>query len=186
MTVAEETNDLFQNILDDSTIHFETNLDFEVAKLMKQSKLMLSVAESITGGMLSQRITTLPGSSSFFLGGIITYHNKLKITLGGVSPTTLKTKTAVSQDVALEMARGVKKITNSDLCISTTGVAGPADHTYSIDMTGTVFLGFVLEGNEKTKAFHFEGNRDLIRRQTTTAALMYLKQYLMNRQEGGL
>lgn len=174
--------DLFQNLLDSSTLNFESKLDHEVARLLKDSGLTLTVVESITGGMLSQRITTLPGSSTFFLGGIIAYHNQIKVKLAGVSPVTIKTKSVVSEDVALEMVRGLKKLTQSDLCISTTGIAGPETTLYSESMTGKVYIGFIFEEIEKVKFFQFTGTRDMIRRQTTASALMYLKQYLMNKE----
>ena len=175
-------NDLFQNMLDQAAINFESSLDYEVSKLLKESGQTLAVAESITGGLLSQRITTLAGSSQFFLGGIVTYHNKLKIKLAGVSPVTIKEHSVVSAPVALEMVRGIKRISNADICISTTGIAGPETQDFPKELTGRVFIGYILNQEERAKQFIFTGTRDMIRRQTTVAALTLLKQYLINRE----
>lgn len=175
---------LFQELLDSQSIHFDSRLDMEVAKLLRESGLQLAVVESITGGMLSQRLTALAGSSVYFLGGLVTYHTKLKIKLAGVSPVTVREKTVVSEEVALEMVQGLKRMTQADICISTTGVAGPENEVFSSEMTGRIYIGFMIEKFEKVKQFYFSGNREMIRQQTVSAALAYLRQYLVNRKGG--
>ncbi|MFA5879072.1 MAG: CinA family protein [Candidatus Margulisiibacteriota bacterium] len=171
---------IFKDLLDDEINNFESKLDLDLGELLKNLKLSVAVAESITGGMLSQRITTLPGSSDYFLGGIISYHNKLKVGLLGVQADTLRSKSVVSEEVALEMARGLKKLVKSDICISTTGVAGPANQEFFGNIIGRVYLGFIIKDIERVKSFHFSGDRNSVRRQTTSAALNYLRQYLVN------
>jgi nicotinamide-nucleotide amidase len=170
----------FDDIFEHEKVEFGSKLDFEVADLLKECNLNISVAESITGGMLSERITAMPGSSNYFLGGLICYNNRLKVKLCGVSPVTIRQKGVISAEVAKEMAKGVKKLTDSDIAISTTGVAGPPNHEFSGMMTGKVYMGFIFKDQEKIKLFKFEGSRDTIRKETTGAAFMYLRQYLKN------
>ncbi|MFC1891116.1 CinA family protein, partial [Thermodesulfobacteriota bacterium] len=96
-----------------------------VGKLLKERNLTLSVAESCTGGLMGSRLTDIPGSSSYFLGGMIVYSNQAKIDLLGVSEKTLEENGAVSVVTAIEMAKGVREKLGSDLGIAVTGIAGP-------------------------------------------------------------
>jgi len=175
---------VFKELLDDEINNFESKLDLDLGELLKTLRLTISVAESMTGGMLSQRLTTLPGSSDYYLGGIISYHNKVKVGLLGVQPETIRTKSVVSEEVALEMVRGLKKLIKSDVCISVTGIAGPANQEFFGNIIGRVYIGFIVKNIERVKTFHFTGTRDSIRRQATSAALNYLRQYLINEKGG--
>ncbi len=173
-------NAIFQNLLDDEINNFESKLDLDIAEKLKLAQLTLSVAESITGGMLSQRISSLAGSSEYFRGGIIAYHNTQKISLLSVKPETIRKYTVISEQVALEMVRGLKKLIRTDLCIATTGIAGPANEEFFGNIIGRVYIAFIVKNVERVKSFHFTGTRDAIRKQTTAVALNYLKIYLQH------
>jgi PncC family amidohydrolase len=179
---GELTNEglhFFQDDLDAEAIHFDENLDRDVSSLLKKSTLTLSVAESLTGGMIGERLTRMAGSSAFFLGGVICYHPKTKVSLLGVSPSVIRDSGVVSKEVALAMAEGCKKRFYTDICISTTGAAGPATEAYPADKIGEVHIGFAFKSDSRVKSFRFEGNRDHIRRKTTQAALGFLKYWLV-------
>lgn len=115
------------------------NIESLLVATLKEKGLTISVAESCTGGYIGKRITDISGASSVFLGGFITYSDEMKIKLLGVDKETIKNHTAVSAEVAEEMARGAKAITGSDIAISITGEAGPAPSTDK--SVGTVFVG---------------------------------------------
>ena len=168
----------FQEVLDESMLHFDAKLDQDVASILKKNHYTISVAESVTGGLLADRLSSLPGSSDYFLGGIVCYHTLLKLSLCGVTPGMVKAHGVVSSEVALEMARGAQKLMKSAITISTTGVAGPATPAYPDPLVGTVFVGFSFPNGETVKQFKLSGEREVIRFQTTQVALEYLRQYL--------
>lgn len=106
-----------------------TSLPQEILRLLKQKKLLLATAESCTGGLISEQLTAIPGSSSVFLGGVASYANELKMRFLGVSPETLERFGAVSRECAEEMVSGICARTRSDAGISVTGIAGPGGGT---------------------------------------------------------
>ncbi len=112
-----------------------------VVKLLKDKGLTLSSAESCTGGYFGKRITDIPGASSVFKGGFITYSNEAKIELLGVNPETIAKYSAVSAETAEEMARGARARLKTDLAISITGEAGPLPDPSTKQEVGTVFIG---------------------------------------------
>ncbi len=173
----------FQEMLDTSIAHFDDRLDKTVATLLDDQNQTVAVAESITGGLLAGRLTTLPGSSSRFIGGVVCYHPRLKVSLAGVSPSTLREEGEVSSAVALEMAVGIQRLTKSTIGLSTTGLAGPQTQHYPESKLGTVFIGFAFPGSEKVKSFKFTGNRHDIRLQTVQSAMEHLKHYLQSKKE---
>ena len=101
----------------------------EVGVLLVELGLTLATAESCTGGLLAHRITNLPGSSAYYVGGLVTYANEMKETHLGVQPETLLAHGAVSEEAALEMARGARKRMGADVALATTGIAGPGGGT---------------------------------------------------------
>lgn len=115
------------------------NIEKLLVKKLSEKKLTLSVAESCTSGYFGKRITDIAGASSVFVGGFITYSNEMKVKMLGVSEETLQKHTAVSPEVAVEMAQGTRAITGSDIAISITGEAGPTSATGQ--SVGTVFVG---------------------------------------------
>lgn len=113
--------------------------------LLKEKSLTLSVAESCTGGLISKSITDIAGASSVFYGGVVSYDNSVKEGILKVKADTLKTFGAVSYETAREMALGVKSALNTDIGISTTGIAGP-DGGSEAKPVGTVYIGFSYKG----------------------------------------
>ncbi|HHH82788.1 MAG TPA: CinA family protein [Chloroflexi bacterium] len=103
--------------------------EVRLGALLRSRGLTLAVGESCTGGLVSHRITNMPGSSSYFLGGIVAYSNEIKERLLGVSPRSLEMHGAVSEQVALEMARGAQSALGADVGIAVTGIAGPGGGT---------------------------------------------------------
>jgi PncC family amidohydrolase len=130
----------------------------------------LSVAESCTGGLVGGCLTSIPGSSRFFLGGVIAYSNGLKMQLLGVPAGTIDSKGAVSEETALAMARGVVALTGADCGISVTGVAGPEGGTPEKPV-GTVWFAVVSPLGEVTRSHRFPGGRKEVRRRSIEAAL---------------
>jgi nicotinamide-nucleotide amidase len=146
-----------------------------VKKLIKK-KASLSVAESITGGGLAAAITEVAGSSKVFLGGVIAYADEIKINELKVDAKTLKKFTAVSEEVAKEMATGARKKFNTDYAIATTGVAGPGK-AYG-QKAGTVWIAIASKKEVFAIALALSGSRDLIRHATIESALASFERIL--------
>jgi len=132
----------------------------------------LAVAESCTGGLIGARLTSVPGSSTYFLGGIIAYSNDLKENLLNVPAEILETHGAVSGPVAEAMADGVIAATGAHFGISVTGVAGPDGGTDEKPV-GTVWVGVALPSGTTSQLYNFSGNREEVREQTVKAALEF-------------
>jgi nicotinamide-nucleotide amidase len=147
-----------------------------VVKRLAKKKMTLSVAESITGGGLAAAITEVAGSSKVFLGGVIAYADEIKINQLDVDAKTLKKFTAVSEEVAKEMAIGVRKKFNSDYAIATTGVAGPGK-AYG-QKAGTVWVAIASKKEVFAIALALSGSRDLIRHATIESALASFERIL--------
>ena len=146
-----------------------------VKKLIKK-KASLSVAESITGGGLAAAITEVAGSSKVFQGGVIAYADEIKINELKVDAKTLKKFTAVSEEVAKEMATGARKKFNTDYAIATTGVAGPGK-AYG-QKAGTVWIAIASKKEVFAIALALSGSRDLIRHATIESALASFERIL--------
>ena len=147
-----------------------------VVKRLTKKKATLSVAESITGGGLAAVITEVAGSSKVFLGGVIAYADEIKINQLDVDAKTIKKFTAVSEEVAKEMAIGVRKKFNSDYAIATTGVAGPGK-AYG-QKAGTVWVAIASKKEVFAIALALSGSRDLIRHATIESALASFERIL--------
>ena len=141
-----------------------------LSEILVTNGLTISVAESCTGGSLSQAISSIPGASSYFDCGFITYSNQSKVKMLGVDAQTIKTYGAVSEEVALEMVIGVAKKSQSDVAISITGVAGPTGGT-SEKPVGMVCFGFSYEGKTSTNTKLFSGDRSNVVSQSVSYAL---------------
>ena len=172
-------SDNFQNLLDQSTIDFDRKVTADVNRLLKDTGITISVAESLTGGLVSGKLTHFPGSSDFFLGGVVCYTPLTKIKFCGVKPATISQKGVVSAEVAQEMAAGIRRLTGSRISVSTTGIAGPSGDGVSVVQVGTVFIGFDLNGEIRVKRFEFSGTRTQVRNQAVNAVLGYLRNWLM-------
>ena len=145
----------------------------DLSKTLTDKKITLSVAESCTGGLLGSILTSVPGSSVYFLGGAITYSNELKEKLLGVDRLTLIRHGAVSEICALEMASGARNAFGSDISISITGIAGPGGGTETKPV-GLVWMGISAERRTFAKKYNFSGDRESIRKQAADAAVRLL------------
>jgi len=148
-------------------------LEVTVGELLKKHLATLAVAESVTGGLLAQRITSVPGSSNYFLGGFLTYTNKMKIELLGVSEEILERSGAVSQETAEAMAIGARRRTNSTFALSITGEAGP-EPSGKVPV-GTVYVGLADAASCQVVHRVFLGDRARIRVFATQMALDMLR-----------
>ena len=138
----------------------------------------LAVAESCTGGMVSQRITSVPGSSRYFLGGAVVYDNSLKSSLADVPPLMIAEHGAVSREVAVALAEGIRKRCKSSLGVGVTGIAGPTGGTEEKPV-GLVFHSVSDGKTTDVVERRFPGDRDLIRQWATTQALDLVRRKLM-------
>lgn len=161
----------------------DAGMDDTVAELFRNSCLTLALAESCTGGMIAKRITDIPGSSAYFLEGVVTYGNAAKIRLLGVSTDLLVTNGAVSSECASAMSKGVKAAAGSDLGLAVTGIAGP-DGGNDEKPVGTVFISLAAPDGCWTKRFQFSGSRDEVRTLTAWTAMDWLRRYLLQRETG--
>ena len=125
---------------------------------------------------MGHRITNVSGSSDYYQGGIICYSNAAKIDLLGVSKETLDKEGAVSASTARQMAQGVRKVLNSDLGVSITGIAGPSGGSKAKPV-GTVFIGLATDEETLAKRYRFWGNRAQIKLQSATMALDWIRRY---------
>ncbi|MDJ0650846.1 MAG: competence/damage-inducible protein A [Xenococcaceae cyanobacterium MO_188.B19] len=160
----------------------EDTLEAVVSKILRDRKETIAVAESCTGGGLGAIFTSVSGSSTYFLGGIIAYSNQVKMTLLDVSEATLEKYGAVSHPVAQQMAQGVKQKLNSDWGISITGIAGPDGGT-DTKPVGLVYLGLASPNGEiESFECHFgkDRERSLIRYLSSYQALDLLRRKLLN------
>ncbi len=142
----------------------------QLGSLLTQRGWTVAVAESCTGGLLGSIITDVPGSSTYFLGGIIAYSNTSKIDVLGVPSETIQKFGAVSDRAAIGMAVGLINNFACDFAIAITGIAGPSGGS-DAKPVGTVFIAVATEDGEKAKEFHFKGKRQDIKKASVEAAL---------------
>ena len=143
-------------------------------KLRKNGKTV-AVAESCTGGQLCSLLTSLPGSSDYFLLGVVTYSNKSKEMILSIPVETIARYGAVSRQVTILMAENIRKKTLADFGLGITGIAGPAGAT-AAKPVGTVYICVSSKNKNICRKFHFPGNRENIRKKSTQEALRLLKQ----------
>ena len=152
----------------------EDTLESVVLALLRRRGETLAVAESCTGGGLGGRITSVPGSSDVFLGGVVSYSNRLKESLLGVSPGTLAQHGAVSEECAREMAQGVCRATGATWGVSVTGVAGPDGGTAEKPV-GLVYTGVSGPDGTTVERNEFPGGREAVRERSQKWALLQLR-----------
>lgn len=158
----------------------ETNLGLRIGDLLNHLHLTIATAESCTGGLISDRITDIAGSSAYFLGGIVAYAYEAKAALLNVSWDTLNTKGAVSHETVLEMARGARQALNANIAVSVSGIAGPGGGTPEKPV-GTTWIGLVTPEGEWTRHFIWNGNRQQNKQYSSEAALQFILDYLEGR-----
>ncbi|HXW54742.1 MAG TPA: competence/damage-inducible protein A [Candidatus Cybelea sp.] len=152
------------------------SLEEVVARILAENHATIAVAESCTGGMLAERLTNVPGSSSYFLGGVVCYSNELKTSLVGVPKELIEAKGAVSSEVALALADGIRRRTGAKIGVGITGIAGPTGGTAEKPV-GLVHIGLADERGASEKAFRFPGDRDRIRQYATQTALDMIRRH---------
>ena len=153
-------------------------LEETVGELLVEQGATLALAESCTGGAIAARLTSAPGASRFLQGGVVAYCNSVKETVLGVAPATLEADGAVSEAVALQMARGVRARLGADVGLSTTGVAGPTGGTEDKPV-GTVWIGYADGEGERAVRVLFTTDRAVNIGLTSTAALNLVRRQRM-------
>ncbi len=156
----------------------EDTLEGVLGGLLKERGFTLAVAESCTGGLVAHRITQVPGSSEYFLGGVVSYSNESKERELGVPGEVIRVHGAVSAECASAMAEGVRLRFGSTFGISTTGIAGPAGGTPEKPV-GTVFIALDAETHKEVKGYRFFGDRDQIKLMASEVALDRLRRFLL-------
>ena len=155
----------------------DQNMEEVVGHLLLEKNLSISVAESCTGGLIGHRLTSVPGSSSYFHGGVVVYSNQSKVDLLRVDARTLETHGAVSERTVEEMARGVKDRIKTDLGLAVTGIAGPDGGTRQKPV-GTVHVGLAARGKTFSREYRFWGNRVQVKLNSSMMALDWVRRYL--------
>ncbi len=154
-------------------------MEIEIGNLLKEKNLTISCAESCTGGLLTDRLTNVAGSSAYVKGAVVAYANEIKINVLRVNAETVKNFGAVSEQTAKEMAENVRQILNTNIGVSITGIAGPGGGTPEKPV-GTVFIGISGDKGDKVEKFQFNGSRTEIKEKTVEAALVLIQVYLTN------
>jgi nicotinamide-nucleotide amidase len=150
--------------------HSAVSLEEVVAELLATNRATIATAESCTGGLLAERLTRIPGSSSYFLGGAVCYSNELKTAWADVPPEVIATKGAVSSEVAIALAEGIRRRVGSTFGVGITGVAGPGGGSEEKPV-GTVHIALAFPGGVKERAVHLPGDREMIRFHASQVAL---------------
>ncbi|MCR5774276.1 MAG: competence/damage-inducible protein A [Lachnospiraceae bacterium] len=153
-------------------------LEASVMQLLNENKLTLATAESLTGGMFTSRLISVPGASEVIKFGFITYSNKSKRKYLGVKRSTIDKYGAVSEQCAKEMAKGCAAVTKADAAVALTGIAGPDGGTDEKPV-GLTYIGVSVLGKIKVKKYLFSGEREKIRESAAAAALTLLRQCLL-------
>jgi nicotinamide-nucleotide amidase len=150
--------------------HDGSSLEEVVARLLTMNNVTISAAESCTGGLLAQRLTSIAGSSSYFLGGVVCYSNEMKTAWADVPKELIEAKGAVSAEVAVALAEGIRRRVGSTLGVGITGIAGPGGGSEEKPV-GTVHIALAGGGEPKARAVRFMGDREMIRMQASQMAL---------------
>ncbi|MDP6992080.1 MAG: CinA family nicotinamide mononucleotide deamidase-related protein [Candidatus Marinimicrobia bacterium] len=156
-----------------------TELEDALGALLIKTEKTIATAESCTGGLIGDRLTNVSGSSSFYKGGVVAYSNTIKVKTLNVNQSTLDNHGAVSEETALEMARGVRISMDAEIGLSTTGIAGPTGGTDEKPV-GLVYVGISIDGYEKVYRFKFTSHRKTNKLMTSQAALNITRIYLLN------
>lgn len=158
----------------------EEELELAVARLLWANGQTLALAESCSGGLLSHRLTNVPGSSEYLLAGLVTYSNEAKIQILGVDQATLERAGAVSAAVAEQMAAGVRRLCKADIGVGITGIAGPGGGTPEKPV-GLTYLALQAENFKFSRRYEFWGGRQVIKERAGQTALYLLWLYLQGK-----
>ena len=152
-------------------------LEIQIGNLLRSNGQKLATAESCTGGLIGHRITNIPGSSDYYLGGVVAYAYEAKVALLGVSWDTLHAYGAVSRETVLEMSRGARKALGADIAVSVSGIAGPGGGLPGKPV-GTTWIGLSAEDGEWARIFCFSNDREQNKSFSADAALYFVLDYL--------
>ncbi len=158
-------------------------LEEVVARELNRNQATITVAESCTGGLLAERLTRIPGSSSYFLGGVVCYSNELKSAWVDVPAELIQAKGAVSSEVALALAEGIRRRSGSTLGLGVTGIAGPGGGSPEKPV-GTVHIALAAASGAKERSIRFPGDRERIRWQASQAALDMVRRHFLYARQG--
>jgi PncC family amidohydrolase len=158
-----------------------STLEETVGELLTEQGLTIAVAESCTGGLIAHRLTNVSGSSAYLVGGVVAYANQVKEQVLGVSGETMAAHGAISEETVREMARGARRLFDTDVAISSTGIAGPTGGTPQKPV-GLVYVALAAQDFERCERHLWQGDRLENKRQTSQAALDMLRQYLEARR----
>ncbi len=154
-----------------------TTLEESIGKLLLKHSLTLSVAESCTGGLVGNRITNIAGSSKYFIGGVISYDNRVKVAMLKIKKGLLRQYGSVSEEVAKKMAENIKNIMDTHIGLSTTGVAGPTGGSVK-NPVGLVWVGLSTKTKSSAYQFQFNHGRKANKDRFAHSALQVLEDYL--------
>jgi PncC family amidohydrolase len=155
----------------------DPTLETQIGALLRRRGLKLAIAESCTGGLIGHRITNVPGSSDYFIGGVVAYAYEAKVTLLGVAWDTLNKYGAVSRETVLEMAAGARRTLGTDIAVSVSGIAGPGGGLPNKPV-GTTWVGLATPDGKWARAFCFLGDREQNKTSAAEATLQMLLDYL--------
>ncbi|MBR4876049.1 MAG: nicotinamide-nucleotide amidohydrolase family protein, partial [Clostridia bacterium] len=177
--VVEEIRGVLGNVVYGIDV---SSLEEVVVKGLVERGLTVATAESCTGGLVGKRLTDISGSSACYEGGVVSYSNEVKMNVLGVKEETLRNFGAVSAETAMEMARGVRKLTGADIGVSTTGVAGPGGGSPEKPV-GTVYVGISAEGLDKVikPEFRHTATRTRIRNSTASNVFNLIRQEILEK-----
>jgi nicotinamide-nucleotide amidase len=165
--------------LDDAVFSAQgESLEEIVNYYLQMRNVKLAVAESCTGGMIAERITSVPGSSRSFVGGAVVYSNELKTLFADVPPLMIEAHGAVSKEVALALAENIRELCNADIGVGVTGIAGPGGGTEEKPV-GLVFVAVSNGHKHEVVQRRFFGDRERVRRWTSQLALDMVRRMLM-------
>ena len=156
----------------------DISLGASLGALVRERGLTLATAESCTGGNIAHLVTSVPGSSAYFLGSVVAYDNRIKSGILGVDPALIEEKGAVSREVAEAMARGVQALMGSDTSISTSGIAGPGGGTGDKPV-GTTWITVRHDDTSYSMKYRFGGSREQIIEQASHTALQLLRRLIL-------
>ncbi len=160
----------------------EPPFELQIGLLLRTRGLKLATAESCTGGLVADHITDIPGSSDYFVGGVVAYAYEAKVALLHVSWDTLRLHGAVSRETVIEMARGVRTALGADIGVSVSGIAGPGGGLPEKPV-GTTWLGLSARDGDWARKFVWDGDRRANKESSAQAALQFVLDYLDKKLE---
>ena len=149
------------------------SIEARIGEIMRAQAWTLAVAESCTGGLVGHRLTEIAGASDYFLGGVISYSDRIKIELLGVAKSTIVRDGAVSEDTARQMALGARARFGSSFGLAITGIAGPGGGSPAKPV-GLTWIAVATPAGEQVERHHFDGDRSEIKQQAAERALQML------------